>query len=100
MFSAVANHQCVVANAGSAAAMCDPMVDPRGGAFALGLGLVQGIAVITESEKWSDDRLHRTLGLANTSVAEIPTGAALIRNEQKWSTDGTVILHGPLPTNR
>lgn len=100
VFSAVANHQCVVANAGSAAAMCDPMVDPRGGAFALGLGLVQGIAVITESEKWSDDRLQRTLGLANTSVAEIPTGAALIRNDQKWSTDGTVILHGPLPTNR
>jgi hypothetical protein len=44
--------------------------------------------------------LQRTLGLANTSVAEIPTGAALIRNDQKWSTDGTVILHGPLPTNR
>ena len=33
----------VVATGGSAAAMCDPMVDPRGGAFTLGLGLVVGL---------------------------------------------------------
>jgi cyanophycinase len=96
VFDAVAAHSCVVATAGSAAAMCDPMVDPRGGAFALGLGLVRGIAAITESEKWPDERLQRTLSLANTSVAQIPTGAALIYDNGTWSTHGAVIVHGSL----
>ena len=99
VFDAVAAHSCVVATAGSAAAMCDPMVDPRGGAFALGLGLVRGIAAITESEQWPDERLQRTLSLANTSVVEIPTGAALICDNGTWSTHGAVVLHGPLPTS-
>ena len=99
VFDAVAAHSCVVATAGSAAAMCDPMVDPRGGAFASGLGLVSGVAAITESEKWPDERLQRTLSLANTSVAQIPTGAALIYNNGTWSTHGAVVLHGPLPTD-
>jgi cyanophycinase len=99
VFDAVAAHSCVVATAGSAAAMCDPMVDPRGGAFALGLGLVRGIAAITESEKWPDERLQRTLSLANTSVAQIPTGAALIYDNGTWSAHGAVVLHGPLPTD-
>lgn len=99
VFDAIAAHSCVVATAGSAAAMCDPMVDPRGGAFALGLGLVCGIAAITESEKWPEERLQRTLSLANTSVAEIPTGAALMYQDGTWSTHGAVVLHGPLPTN-
>ena len=99
VFDAVAAHSCVVATAGSAAAMCDPMVDPRGGAFALGLGLVRGIAAVTESEKWPDERLQRTLSLANTSVVEIPTGAALIYDNGTWSTHGAVVLHGPLPTS-
>lgn len=99
VFDAVAAHSCVVATAGSAAAMCDPMVDPRGGAFALGLGLVSGVAAITESEKWPDERLQRTLSLANTSVAQIPTGAALIYDNGTWSTHGAVVLHGPLPTD-
>jgi len=99
VFDAVAAHSCVVATAGSAAAMCDPMVDPRGGAFALGLGLVSGVAAITESEKWPDERLQRTLSLANTSVVEIPTGAVLIYDNGTWSTHGAVVLHGPLPTS-
>ena len=99
VFDAVAAHSCVVATAGSAAAMCDPMVDPRGGAFALGLGLVRGVAAITESEKWPDERLQRTLSLANTSVAQIPTGAALVNDNGTWSTHGAVVLHGPLPTD-
>jgi cyanophycinase len=96
VFDAVAAHSCVVAVAGSAAAMCDPMVDPRGGAFALGLGLVRGIAAITESEKWPDERLQRTLSLANTTVVQIPTGAALIYDNGTWSTHGAVVLHGNL----
>ena len=87
----------VVAVAGSAAALCDPMVDPRGGAFTLGLGLVEGIAVITESETWSHDRLQRSLQLANTTVVQLPTGSALICVQGKWNVDGPAIIHGALP---
>ena len=87
----------IVAVGGSAAALCDPMIDPRGGAFALGLGLISGIAMIAESETWSADRLHRTLQLANTSVAEVPTGAALMCVDGAWSKHGAVVLHGQLP---
>ena len=87
----------VVAVAGSAAALCDPMVDPRGGAFTLGLGLVEGIAVITESETWSHDRLQRSLQLADTTVVQLPTGSALLYNGGKWNVDGPAIIHGALP---
>ena len=87
----------VVAVAGSAAALCDPMVDPRGGAFTLGLGLVEGIAVITESETWSHDRLQRSLQLANTTVVQLPTGSALLCVQGKWNVDGPAIIHGALP---
>ena len=87
----------VAATGGSAAAMCDPMVDPRGGAFTLGLGLVVGVALVTEAETWSADRLHRTLKLANTPLVELPSGAALLRTDGVWEHVGEVTLHGDLP---
>jgi hypothetical protein len=34
--------------------------------------------------------------LANTSVVEIPTGAALIYDNGTWSTHGAVVFHGNL----
>ena len=87
----------VAATGGSAAAMCDPMVDPRGGAFTLGLGLIDGLALVTEAETWSADRLHRTLKLANTPVVELPSGAALVHTAEGWEQVGDVTVHGELP---
>jgi cyanophycinase len=87
----------VAATGGSAAAMCDPMVDPRGGAFTLGLGLANGLALVTEAETWSTDRLHRTLKLANTPLVELPSGAALVRTDAGWERVGEVTVHGDLP---
>jgi len=87
----------VVAVAGSAAALCDPMVDPRGGAYALGLGLVSGLALITESETWSRERLSRSLSLADTTVVELPTGSALERRDGVWQVHGPAVVHGDLP---
>jgi cyanophycinase len=87
----------VAATGGSAGALCDPMVDPRGGAFTLGLGLVPGLALVTEAETWSPERLHRTLKLANTTVAELSSGTALVRTASGWEQVGEVILHGDLP---
>jgi cyanophycinase len=87
----------VAATGGSAAAMCDPMVDPRGGAFTLGLGLIDGLALVTEAETWSTDRLHRTLKLANTPVVELPSGSALVLSDDGWEQVGNLTVHGDLP---
>lgn len=91
----------VVGVAGCAAALCDPMTDPRGGAFTIGLGLVTGLAVAPEAETWTAERLHRTRELADTAVAEIPTGSALVRRgtdtTQQWEIVGDVVIDGTLP---
>jgi cyanophycinase len=88
----------VVGVAGSAAALCDPMTDPRGGAFTLGLGLVRGVAVATETESWSEEHLARTRTLATSDVTlvELPTGAALVLGEAGWERVGEVVVHGDL----
>lgn len=72
-------------NAG-ADVICDPMVDSRGGAYTVGLGVVSDLAVIPRSDTWSRDKIHRTVQLAASGVtlAEVPERTALIR-----ATDGT-----------
>jgi cyanophycinase len=94
----------VVAGSGpSAAALCDPMVDPRGGAFTLGLGLVRGLALVTEADQWSADTLKRTLRLASGfPVAVLAPGSALVRTVDGWDTYGDAEVHGgelPPPPN-
>lgn len=88
----------VVAAGSSASALCDPMTDRRGGAFALGLGLVTGLAIVTETETWPTEQLARARSLANTTLVEIPTGGALVRRAHDWETVGAVVVHGALPT--
>jgi cyanophycinase len=71
--------------------LCDPMVDSRGGAFTVGLGLVTGLAVLPRANTWSRDKIHRTVELAPTGVAlaEIPEATALIRApDGLWRTEG------------
>ena len=55
---------------------CDPMVDPRGGAFTLGLGLLANLAVIPEFDLWSEDAIHRTrkLSPADLALVGVPQG--------------------------
>ena len=73
------------------------MTDRRGGAFALGLGLVKGLAVVTETEVWPPEQLVRARTLADTPLAELRTGTALVRSPDGWETVGDVVLHGELP---
>jgi cyanophycinase len=93
----LANDGLVAAVGGSAAAMCDPMVDPRGGAFTLGLGLVPHLALVTEAETWSPERLHRTRKLANSTFAVLHSGDALVRTANGWESVGNAEVHGELP---
>lgn len=59
----------IVAAAGaSARVLCDPMVDPRGGGFAVGLGLLPGIAFVPQAESWSQERQHRVSHLTPDGV--------------------------------
>lgn len=61
----------VVAGAGGAATvLSDPMVDPRGGAFTVGLGLVRDVAFVCGSEL-DEAQLRRTLALAPPSCAVV-----------------------------
>lgn len=73
--------------------LSDPMVDPRGGAFTIGLGLVKPLAVIPHVDEWSHDRFHRTVQLApkGVPVAAIPSGSAALRNgDGRWELRGDV----------
>jgi cyanophycinase len=77
-------------NAG-ADVLCDPMVDARGGAFTVGLGLVSDLAVIPRSNTWSKEKIRRTVDLAphGVSLAEIPEATALLRApDGAWRSAG------------
>jgi len=80
--------------AGSSAgamALCDPMVDPRGGAFTLGLGLLAQVAIIPHHDTWSPEKAKRTITLAakGVPVVAIDERTALIRGRDgTWSVDG------------
>lgn len=82
----------VLAGSGSGAmVLCDPMVDPRGGALTLGLGLLEQLAVIPHHDTWSEDKAKRTLRIAPTglAIAGIDARTALIRApEGTWSAAG------------
>jgi cyanophycinase len=94
----VASGGLVVGVGGSAAALCDPMTDPRGGAFTIGLGLVSGMAAATETETWTEERFHRTRELADVTVVELPTGSAVVRRPTGWELSGDAVAHGDLPS--
>jgi cyanophycinase len=81
----------VLAGSGAGAdVLCDPMVDTRGGAFTVGLGLVPGLAVIPRVNTWSHDKVHRTVELAPAGVAVVgvPEATALIRDGGGWRCEG------------
>lgn len=79
--------------------LCDPMVDTRGGAFTVGLGLLPGVAVIARSEEWSPDKVRRTIDLASPGVVllELPSRTALVDDVGSggWRIAGvgSVVVH-------
>lgn len=77
----------------SATAMCDPMLDQRGGAFTLGLGLVADVTVVPGVETWTPERRHRTRSLADRPLIEVPTGSAAIRRGSTWELLGDAERH-------
>jgi cyanophycinase len=99
----------VVAGAGAGAmVLTDPMVDPRGGALTLGLGLVDNLAVVPHFGDEHDDahgqKLERTVAMAPAAlpVVALPARTALIRaGDGEWRSEGTgtpVVFVGGAPT--
>jgi cyanophycinase len=91
----------VAGSSAGAMVLCDPMVDPRGGAFTVGLALVAQLAVIPHLDVWSEDKARRTLELAPDSlpVVGIDERTALVRApDGHWHPEGagdvSVFLNG------
>ncbi|HEX9529678.1 MAG TPA: Type 1 glutamine amidotransferase-like domain-containing protein, partial [Acidimicrobiales bacterium] len=81
----------VAGSSAGAMVITDPMVDPRGGAFTLGLGLIEQLAVVPHYDHWSPDKAHRTVSLAAAGlpVVGIDEQTALIRDPAgAWRVEG------------
>jgi cyanophycinase len=89
----------VVAGSGAGAmALTDPMVDPRGGALTVGLGLVDQLAVVPHYGDEHDDahgqKLDRSVALAPATlpVVGIPARTAmLLEPDGTWRSEGAGI---------
>lgn len=79
-----------------ASALCDPMIDQRGGALGLGLGLVDDLTVLPESERIPAEQRQRTISFATMTLVELPTGTAVIRENDNWFRCGEVTVHGDI----
>ena len=88
----------VAGSAAGAMVLTDPMVDPRGGALTVGLGLVDQLAVVPHFGDGTDDahgqKLERTVALApdGLPVVGLPERTALVRD-----SDGTWRHEGAAP---
>jgi len=85
----------VAGSSAGAMVLTDPMVDPRGGALTVGLGMVEQLAVIPHFGQENAEKVHRSIALAapGIAVAGVPERTALIRNaDGSWrqAGEGTV----------
>jgi len=82
--------------AAGGAVLFDHMVDTRGGAFTVGLGLLSGFTMIPRFDQWSHDKVHRTVSLARQGmpVAGIESRTALVHREASgWTVEGSGTVH-------
>lgn len=89
----------LVASGGAAVALCDPMVDPRGGAPTVGLGLVRDLAVVThvgaDPDDPSGEKLHRGLSLFGPEVPVVALAerARCVIDEHGVHLEGTATVY-------
>ncbi|MCL4448457.1 MAG: Type 1 glutamine amidotransferase-like domain-containing protein [Actinobacteria bacterium] len=81
----------LAASSAGAMVLTDPMIDPRGGAYTVGLGLIANMAVIPH---WQDEQntwAERSIMLAprGLPLACIPQHSLLLRDDTEgWSSQG------------
>jgi len=82
----------VAGSSAGAMVLTDPMVDPRGGALTVGLGMLEQLAVIPHFGHENAEKVHRSIALAapGLPVVGIPERTALIRDpDGSWRQTGT-----------
>jgi cyanophycinase len=80
----------LAASSAGAMVLCDPMVDIRGGAFTLGLGLLSQVAVIPHHDT-TPEKARRTIHLAPAGlpVVAVEEQTAVIRSPAgTWTVEG------------
>jgi cyanophycinase len=81
----------LAASGAGATLLCDPMVDPRGGAYTVGLGLVSGVAVFPYHDKAAAHLRERSVELlpADATLVGLDEHTALLRLETgEWHVEG------------
>jgi cyanophycinase len=75
----------LAASGAGATVLCDPMVDPRGGAYTVGLGVVEGLAIFPYHGSAADHLRERSIDL-------LPDSATLVGIDEE-----TALLRVPGP---
>jgi len=88
----------LAASGAGATLLCDPMVDPRGGAYTVGLGVVKNLAVFPYHGTAATHLRDRSIDLLprNAVLAGIDEATALVKRPDGWTVAGagTVTLYG------
>jgi cyanophycinase len=74
----------LAASGAGATLVCDPMVDPRGGAFTVGLGIISGLAVFPYHGTTAEHLRERSIDL-------LPSGARLVGIDEQ-----TALVRDPI----
>jgi cyanophycinase len=85
----------IIGAEGGATVLSDPMIDPRGGALTVGLGLVRDLSIYVGYHGEVDAGLERTLalGAADCPVVAIGSDGGLIRDpDGVWRSEGSVTV--------
>jgi cyanophycinase len=87
----------LAASGAGATLLCDPMVDPRGGAYTVGLGVVKNLAVFPYHGTAAAHLRERSIDLLprNAVLAGVDEATALVKGPDGWSVAGagTVTLY-------
>jgi cyanophycinase len=86
------NGAVVAGSSAGAMVLTDPMVDPRGGALTVGLGMIENLAVIPHFGEENAEKVHRSVTLAapGVPVVGVPERTALIRDpDGRWRQSGS-----------
>jgi cyanophycinase len=95
MLAAFRGGAVVVASGAAATVLCDPMVDPRGGAYTVGLGFVENLAVFPYHGTAADHLLARSIDLKppEAILTGIDAETALVREPgPRWSVAGAGVV--------
>jgi cyanophycinase len=95
MLEAFRGGAVIAASGAAATVLCDPMVDPRGGAYTVGLGFVANLAVFPYHGTTADHLLARSIDLKppEATLVGIDAETALVREPgPSWSVAGAGVV--------